>query len=733
VTRHTLRHPLRGSRRYAKPATRPRRVRTARVHQPRIRPRRQVHVADLVSSPEDEPSRPMLRIQIVGLIVLTLFGILVLRLWSLTVINHSNYAAAVTTNEVRDVTVPPPRGLIVDRNGTELTSNVVEEQIVLSRAEAAQHPEVIGAVANLVGQSPRSVEQALDDTQYSPYEPVPVLNDADMATVEFLEEHASEYPGVSVQQVTERTYPQNAASGTDVASQVLGYVSPISAAELKAHPGAGYTQASQYGQTGLENQYESYLKGSPGQKAVAVNAQGEVEGTLHQTNPTQGDTVVTNVDLGLQEEVQAALQNDITNDRKTVDSSTGRYPAATDGAVVVMNAHTGAVLAMASYPTYDLSEWVGGISQAAYDGLTSSCSTTTQSCPLDNNAIQGLYTPGSTFKLATATAALQTGIIGADTYVDDTGTFTVRGCTGAEAGCSFHDAEAGDAGEVDLPDALTESDDYYFYNLGDLFYEDQAQYGPSPVQNVAHDYGLGDLTGIDLPNEVQGQVDSQAEREMLHQEDPSAFPNTSWYVGDNIEMAFGQGGTVVTPIEEADAYATFANGGTRYQPQVAADIVSPTGQLIKRITPKVTGTVSLPSSVEQPIMQGLLGVVNSASGPQGTAYQTFQQYAHFPELTFPVAGKTGTADVTSGEPNAWFVGFGPTNAAASEPEYVVVAVVGQGGYGAQAAAPAVATIFNYLYANPVQPVKVPTAADPPSATPPAALPPAGSAPAPHGF
>ena len=221
---------------------------------------------------------------------------------------------------------------------------------------------------------------------------------------------------------------------------------------------------------------------------------------------------------------------------------------------------------------------------------------------------------------------------------------------------------------------------------------------------MAHTYGLGDLTGIDLPGESLGQIDSQAERQQLHKEDPAGYPNTNWYVGDNVEMAFGQGGTVVTPIEEADAYATFANGGTRYTPEVAADIVSPTGKLVKQFAPKVTGTVSLPTSVRQPILQGLEGVIGN---PGGTAYSTFQQYAHFTDAEFPLAGKTGTADVTTGEPNAWFVGFGPTNAAPGQPEYVVAVVVGQGGYGAQAAAPAAMNIFNYLYANPVQPLTVP--------------------------
>lgn len=715
MSRRSLRHPIRGDRRYPRPARTPRRaVRPSRVRQPRIRPRRQVHVSGLVSSPEEQPSRPNLRLQIIGLLVLAMFGVMVLRLWSLSVIDHSTYAAAVSTNEVRDVTVPAPRGLITDRNGTVLAGNVVEQQIVFSREQAAEDPSEIGAVAALVDTSPTQIEADLNDSQYSPYEPVPVLNDAPMSTVQYLEAHSSEFPGVSVQQETERTYPQD-QPGNPIATDILGYVSPINATELKDHPSDGYTEASQYGQSGLENEYEQYLKGKPGKKEISVSPSGQEVGTIKETDPVQGDAVVTNIDLGLQEAVQNAVNSDVVNDRNTIDSTTGDYPTANDAAAVVMNARNGQVLALYSYPTYDLNEWVGGISEAQYQQLSSNCQTVsvTTGCPLIDYALDGLYTPGSTFKLNTATAALDDGIISANTYVDDTGVYTVPHCT---SGCTFHDDEAVGAGEIDVTSALTESDDYFFYNLGFLFFTSS---DPDGIQKTAAGYGYGQPTGVDLPGEASGQVDSAALRATQHKEDPSAFPDAGYYVGDNIETAFGQGETLVTPIQQADAYATFANGGTRYQPEVADAIVSPSGKVVKQFTPKVTGTVSLPQSTYQPMLAGFLGVVQS---PSGTAYSPFQEYATFPQNSFPVAGKTGTADVNSGEPNSWFVGFGPTNAAGNEPEYVVAVVVDHGGYGAQAAAPAVAQIFNYLYQNPIQPVQLPSATHQPSDTPPTTVP-----------
>jgi len=507
-----------------------------------------------------------------------------------------------------------------------------------------------------------------------------------------------------------------------VGTAVLGYVSPISAQELKENPRAGYTQASQVGHSGLESEYEQYLKGKSGEEALSVNAQGTVVGTLSKTAPTQGDTVVTNLDLGLQEYVQAVLQNTITTDKQTVDPKTGKYPTANDGAAVVLNAQTGAVLAMATSPTYSLNEWVGGISDANYAVLSAPCQnlvSVTTACPLFNYAIDGGYTPGSTFKLNTATAALDDGVINAGTFVDDTGVYHVpQKCT---SGCTFSDDEASDAGEIDLQDALTESDDYYFYSLGDQFYYSS---DPDGIQKTAAEYGLGEPTGIDLPGAYDGQVDSASLRATQHKENPTAFPFPSYYVGDNIETAFGQGETLVTPIQQAVAYATFANGGTRYQPQVAAAIVSPTGKVVKKFAPKVTGTVSLPPSTYQPMLAGFEGVV---ADKDGTANAAFTEDAKFPMASYPIAGKTGTADVgLTKEPDSWFVGFGPTNHAGSEPEYVVVVVIDHGGYGAQAAAPAVAQIYNYLYANPIQPVQLPTATNQPTTTPPVTVPPASA-------
>jgi penicillin-binding protein 2 len=240
------------------------------------------------------------------------------------------------------------------------------------------------------------------------------------------------------------------------------------------------------------------------------------------------------------------------------------------------------------------------------------------------------------------------------------------------------------------------SSDDFFYNLGALFYDQSSTYGETPIQDVAGQYSLGQLTGIDLPGEVAGRVDSKAERQKLHALSPTGFPNTQWLTGDNVEMAFGQGATAITPIEQATAYSTFINGGTRYAPEVAAALVAPDGTVVKKVQPQVTGHVSLPPSTYQPLLTGFEGAVQDANGTANGAFQG---------SLFPInllAGKTGTADTVPGkEPTAWFIGFTTT------PQYVVVCVIDQAGYGVQAAAPVVRNIFDYLAAHPVGPPAVP--------------------------
>jgi penicillin-binding protein 2 len=652
---------------------------------------RPVGIRDLVVGPDEVKVRPERRWRIIGGFFALLFVLLIGRLFVLQILNHATSVATVQQNSLRPTTIPAPRGYIVDRHGHPLVDNVTTVEVQLSRAEANLNPSIKGALSSLTGISVAQINRDLNNVQYSPYQPAPIMLNATPTVVEYLKLHPKEFPGVSVLDVTKRTYP----NGGSVASQVLGYVGPITGAEITAHPNQGYQPDSTIGKTGIENYYEQYLRGRNGTRTIEVDASGNIVGAVKTTAPVGGDTVVLNIDQGLQRALDSYLANGILRNRASIDPRSGRHPPSINGAAIVLDPNTGAVLAMSSYPSFNLNSFVNGLSESTFRQLLAVGA-------FNNYAIQGLYTPGSTFKLATATAQMQTGILSPNAVVDDTGSFKVPGCRQVGTGiCVFHDDETAGSGLINLPEALTRSSDYYFYNLGYLFWANRGRYGDTPVQNVAAHYGLGQYTNIDLPNEVQGRVDSLAVRQALHAAAPKAFPYVTWFTGDNVEMAFGQGTTAVTPIELATAYATFANGGTRYTPEVAAAILDPHGKVVERYLPRVVDHVSLPARVRDPILAGLTGVVNN---PYGTAYSTFHSIIHFSLNSFPIAGKTGTAtNPGSKEPNSWFVGFGPTY----HPKYVVLCVIGQGGYGASAAAPVVAETFNYLVAHPVTPVTLP--------------------------
>ena len=361
--------------------------------------------------------------------------------------------------------------------------NVVTEQITLSRVSAQQDPAVIGRLAALVGKTPAQIQAAIADQQYSLYKPVPILNDAPPADILYIKEHQSEFPGVTSIQTTQRTYPQvelpGPAQGAYPAAQVLGYVGTINSAELKARAAQGYVAGDDFGQSGLEFQYEAALRGTPGSQQLEVDPSGQVAGVLKTVPSKPGDNIVTNIDTNLQQVADNALATQVQNLKRTYDPSclnasgnkVGCYPQPTGGAVVVMSPQTGAVYAMSSYPSYNPSVWVGGISQADYAAL----SDPANNVPLLNRAIQGLYTPGSTFKLNTATAALQSGLITPTTPFNDTGTYKTPDCQYQSTTCIFHDSAGDAAGTYNVSSALTVSSDAFFYNLGYEFY---AQHRP---------------------------------------------------------------------------------------------------------------------------------------------------------------------------------------------------------------------------------------------------------------
>ncbi|MHB1486361.1 MAG: penicillin-binding protein 2 [Acidimicrobiales bacterium] len=638
---------------------------------------------------------PRLRLGLIGLVVLSLFGAMFTRLWYLQVLNAPSFRAAADTNQVRRVFIPAPRGRILDRNGQVIVGNQVVEAITLDRTQAKKHPSVVTKLAALLAMTPAQVNQIVNDQRYSFYRPAPIAVNVSKDIAIYVDEHRSQLPGVAVQLMTQRFYPHG-----ELAAQVVGYVGDITGTELKAYAKDGYQPGDLIGQSGIEAQYEQYLRGTPGEKDLEVDPAGRVLKTLSYKPPVPGDDVQLSLDIGTQTATEAALAQQVLHNRKTRDPTNGVLPPTTGGAAVVLSPKDGSVLAMASYPTYNPTIWVGGISTKDYQAISSAASN----YPQLNRAIAGLYTPGSTFKLATATAALNAGVVGPNTLIRDPGYFRVPNCKGPF--CVSKNDNGESFGAVAMTKAITVSDDVYFYTLGYDFWANQAKYGPTPIQDTAHAYGLGRATNVDLPGEQTGFIASPALRAKLHAQYPSAYPNGVWYAGDNVRMAIGQAETNITPLQLANAYATFANGGTLYQPRVAARVLSPSGRVVKDFAPTVLGHVKLSPSDHSAMLAGFDGVT---ANPLGTAASEF---VNFPLSTFPVGGKTGTADVgPPKEPNSLFAAFAPAGPS-DQPAYAMAVALEQAGYGAAVAAPISRSILAYLQAHPIGGIQDPPPAGP---------------------
>ena len=633
---------------------------------------------------EQRGARIGLRLKVGAATVVVLFGMLGARLYSLQIVNGSQLNGLARQTALKDIEVPAMRGEIFTRSGGSsgvLAGNRSEWVISISQQNAQLNPQVIGALAALLpGETVSAINTALASLQYQTYQPIPIATGVAPATVLYIQEHPSLFPGVVANQAYVRTYPYN-----NLAAQAIGYVGDINLQELKALQGQGYTAQSQIGQSGLESQYESQLHGATGIQQILVGPAGNAVSTVSRTPAVPGDNLYLNMDLGLEQATANALSSQLRTLR------TGANAVAADfGAAVVLDARNGAVLAMSSAPSYNNNEWIPYMTTANYAALLNATGR-----PLNNYAIVGAEAPGSTFKLATATAALDQGLITGSTLYDDTGTFTIGKPPNVKV---LHDAGGEVLGVINVSLAIGESSDVFFYNLGARFCQQDVGC-PTQIQQYAARYGFGLDPGIDLPGATAGQVDSPQLRKYLHQIDPAAYPNATYYQGDNVETAFGQGETLVTPLQLAEAYATFANGGTRYAPEMVAALVSPSGS-VKRVAPKVLGHVPLPASTYQPMLQGFEDATQYA---KGTAYGPF---VGFDFKHWNIAGKTGTATSTRLiQPTSWFVAFGgPRNAPA---RYVVAVEVDQGGYGASASAPVVRKIFDYLYHHGIAPLRVP--------------------------
>jgi penicillin-binding protein 2 len=638
---------------------------------------------------------PRLRLGMVGVVTISLFAALFARLWYLQVLSSPEYQLQAAANQQRIIIEPAPRGRILDRNGVAIVDNRLSFVVSLDRnvLRDLDEDERATVMADLTAElvtvdptlTPAIIEQRLASDRFSPYTPVPVAEDVPEELAVYLAENKDAFAdAVRVESRAIRTYPYGR-----LAAHVLGYVGPINDEEyarLETSP-LLYQLTDEIGKGGVEQAFESVLRGQPGRRVLEVDAEGRTIGELDYDEPVAGHDVVLGLDVRVQAIAETALREELEVAR---GRRTGNNPAnvAQAGSVVVLDPVDGSVVAMASYPDYEPASLTDGIDEAEWTFLNDRANF----IPLINRAIAGEYAPGSTFKLVSAFAGLRAGLITPEQVWVDDGVYEVPNCRGES--CRFRNAGSTPHGNVDLREALTVSSDTYFYDIGARSWFGRDAYG-DPIQDASTLFGLGVDTGVQLPGERSGRVMTPEEFLQRHEEYPDSFPRGTWQAGDSINLAIGQGEMLATPIQMANAYAALGNGGNVMQPAVALRVqASHSDEVIRTYDPVVSRTVPFDPAWQAAFVDGFVGVTQ---GEGGTAVSTFSD---FPE-GWVVAGKTGTAQVgTQANPRAdtaIFVGMGPMPA----PRYAAAAFLEESGFGGVAAAPVVARIFTPL-ADPTQ-------------------------------
>jgi penicillin-binding protein 2 len=649
------------------------------------------------------------RLSALGIVALSLFLALFVRLWFLQGIDRQKFEVASASSRLRVISEEGPRGRILDRNGRILVDNRTSIVVALDREplrdlEPAERSRAFARLADTlttlgVPTKVSDVERRYNDQRYAPQEYVPIAEDVPEEVEVYLSERAGDFAGVVVERRAVREYPYG-----PLAAHVLGYVGEINETELAARggelpegatttstvttvpsdPDKPYQLGDSIGKGGVERAYEDDLRAVPGKRTIEVNAKGEMIDVVERTRPKAGDDVWLTIDLDLQAHAERLLEAKIRSLRGGSDRD-GRRLVAPQGSVVIQDPTNGQILAMASYPDYDPRVTVNGISSELWAQLNDPANGR----PLYNWALQGTYAPGSTFKLFSAYAGLRTGYLsGGNEWYGDAGFYRVQPCSGPK--CEFQNAGRTAHGRVDVARSLTVSSDTYYYRMGEAFWDGREQFGETPIQDAAAAFGLGERTGIPLPGESPGRMPTPAARRAAYEANPEAFLTGDWFTGDNIITAIGQGDVLVTPLQLADSYATFANGGTRHRPQVvlrvtrALDPTLPPGQegnyeVVREVEPEVLGRIEFQPDWYDKIFRGLLGVTQSGEGTAASSWRASP-------TAWPMAGKTGTAQVNRKADTALFAGWGPA-VPGVPPAYAISVIIPESGFGGDVAAP----------------------------------------------
>jgi len=595
-------------------------------------------------------NRLALRLALFGGFAVALFAILFLRLWLLQVLDGEKYLAEAKNNRTRSFRTSAPRGEILDRDGKLLVANRTSLALQVNPRKLPVNPverrAELSRLADLTHSSLRRVRRTMhEELKLAPAAPVTLRRDVGHYLVYYLQENQERFPGVEVQRVFVRAYPD----GT-LAAHILGNVGEISPEELKERRYQDLLPGDEIGQDGVEDTYDRFLRGRPGLTRIQVDALGEPtpNGRLVSKAPAPGDNLKLSIDADVQAAGEAAMAE-----------------RGLPGGFITMDVHTGEILALGSFPTFEPALFTRPLTQAQVDETYRN-----PLAPLADRPISGLYPTGSTFKLITALAALESGNLQPTEVIEDPGVLVV----GEQ---EFKNAGEAANGSVNLVEALEVSSDVFFYTLGLRMWDG------GELQRWGHALGIGRPSGIDLPGAEAGLLPSQHWRNQLFREGETDRP---WSAGDNVQLATGQGDLQTNPLQMAIAYATLANGGTVVTPHVGKEVTDAQGRVLREFDPKPQRHVHIDPDYRAAIMEGLHDAAQNGGGT------SFDVFGGFP---IPVAGKTGTAQRPPHADQSWYGVLAPY----PDPRIVTFVTMEEGGFGAESAAPAAKKILEAYFAN----------------------------------
>ena len=574
-------------------------------------------------------------------LILTLFviGILFAKAAHLQIIQGSQYRSLAEGNRIRIESIQAARGVVYDRNQNLLIENVPAFTVTLTDGDIpdSEREQVLDDLADILNMPRGEIEALLEEYKDVPYEPVPIARGVGHERAMAIASQQQTLPGTDLTLSTLRSYATDAARSL---SHVLGFLGKISPDEIDTLS-AEYRRTDEIGKQGIEEAYETELRGQSGQKVVEVDARGFEAAIITEKAPVDGTNITLSIDADLQSFIEMRL---LENQETSGDNK---------AAVVALDPNNGEVLALVSLPTFDSNDFSGGNDSAAYGLLIND-----ESQPLFPRAISCEYHSGSTFKPIVAAAALSEGLISEYTSFLSEGGIAI-------SSWFFPDWKAGGHGMTDVRKAIAESVNTFFYIIGGGL-DDFVGLGVARITKYAAYFGLGSLTGIEIAGEAEGFLPSK--------EWKMEYKNERWYVGDTYHLAIGQGDILVTPLQIASMTSVFANGGMLYQPHLLHDAESEGSNVNEKVGADSIRIVS----------EGMRQAVTEGSA------------RYLLTVTEPVAGKTGTAQ-TGGDKDyhAWFTGFGPYE----DPEIVLTILVEEGGGGSEVSVPIARDIFNWWFAN----------------------------------